>query len=80
MCTFTALERAWREASEPAEREHVMPYMYEGVQLEPAGDQVSAGKSPRGFRVALLDSAKDYGTYRWTVDTRGGSGICAAGI
>jgi spore coat polysaccharide biosynthesis protein SpsF len=69
VCTFTVLQRAWREASEPAEREHVMPYMYEGVQLEPAGNQVSTGESPRGFRVALLDSAKDYGSHRWTVDT-----------
>jgi len=69
VCTFTALQRAWREASEPAAREHVMPYMYEGVQLEPAGNQVSAGESPRGFRVALLDSAEDHGNHRWTVDT-----------
>ena len=69
VCTFSALERAWREASEPPEREHVMPYMYEAVRLEPARPLVSAGKSPHGFRVALLDSAKDYGMYRWTVDT-----------
>jgi spore coat polysaccharide biosynthesis protein SpsF len=69
VCTFSALERAWREASDPAEREHVMPYMYESVRLEHVGNQVSAGKSSRGFRVAVLDSVKDYGMYRWTVDT-----------
>jgi spore coat polysaccharide biosynthesis protein SpsF len=69
VCTFVALERAWREASEPAEREHVMPYMYQGVRLEPAGTQISVGTSQRGFRLALLDSADDYGMYRWTVDT-----------
>jgi spore coat polysaccharide biosynthesis protein SpsF len=68
-CTYTALERAWREASQPAEREHVMPYMYERVELEPARHQLSVGQSPRGFRVALLVAPQDYGTYRWTVDT-----------
>jgi spore coat polysaccharide biosynthesis protein SpsF len=69
VCTFSSLERAWKEASEPPEREHVMPYMYEDVRLEPVGNQLSTGKSRRGFRVALLDSPKDYGMYRWTVDT-----------
>ena len=69
VCTFPALERAWREGNEPAEREHVMPYMYEGVQLEPARDPVSSGRSRHGFRVALLNNADDFGTYRWTVDT-----------
>lgn len=69
VCTFSALERAWREATEPVEREHVMPYMYEGVRLEPAGDRVSTGRSRHGFRVALLNSADDFGTHRWTVDT-----------
>jgi spore coat polysaccharide biosynthesis protein SpsF len=69
VCTFAALERAWTEAAEPQEREHVMPYLYEGVTLQPAERQLSAGVSPKGFRVVLLDWPLDYGAYRWTVDT-----------
>lgn len=68
-CTFAAMQRAWKEASEPHEREHVMPYLYEGVTLAPVGSQVSSGISAKGFRVALLDWQMDYGAYRWTVDT-----------
>ncbi len=66
---YAALERAWKEASDPAEREHVMPYMYEEVELRPAGKGLSVGNSPHGFRVALLGAPEDHGTYRWTVDT-----------
>jgi len=72
VCTFTALERAWREADQPFQREHVMPYLYEGVSLQPASlptCQLSVGVSPRGFRVALLNHDPDYGSQRWTVDT-----------
>ena len=54
VCTFRALERAWREASEPHQREHVMPYLYE-----------REGR----FRVLLVDHDPDYGALRWTVDT-----------
>lgn len=32
--SFTALERAWKEASQPFQREHVMPYFYEGILAE----------------------------------------------
>jgi spore coat polysaccharide biosynthesis protein SpsF len=69
VCTFSALERAWKEAREPQEREHVMPYLYEDVSLVRAGSHVSVGTSPRGFRIAVLDYAVDLGAYRWTVDT-----------
>jgi spore coat polysaccharide biosynthesis protein SpsF len=69
VCTFDALEAAWRNAIEPHEREHVMPYLYEGVELVAAGPRVFVGATPRGFRVALLDCSKDLGGYRWTVDT-----------
>ena len=76
VCTFAALERAWKEAKEPQHREHVMPYLYEGVELsvvspQRAGTsrQLSEGTSPRGFRIALLNHATDFGDYRWTVDT-----------
>jgi len=69
VCTFAALERARREAGEIFHREHVMPYLYEGVELSAISGQLSAGISPRGFKVAQLHHDMDYGSYRWTVDT-----------
>jgi len=76
VCTFTALARAWREATEPFHREHVMPYLYEGVTLTtdsgfPSAEHQSlaTGTSPRGFRIAQLHHDPDYGSLRWTVDT-----------
>jgi spore coat polysaccharide biosynthesis protein SpsF len=69
VCTFTALEKAWKESTEIAHREHVMPYFYEGVELSVIHRQLSLGTSPRGFRVALLHHTTDFGDYRWTVDT-----------
>lgn len=68
-CTFAALEKAWKEAQEPQQREHVMPYFYENVQLSAAGDRLSVGASPRAFRIAVLNHVPDYGEMRWTVDT-----------
>ena len=32
VCSFAALERAWQEADQPYHREHVMPFLYEGIQ------------------------------------------------
>lgn len=69
VCTFAALEKAWKESSEIFHREHVMPYLYEGVELSVVSRQLSAGVSPRGFRIALLNHTTDFGDYRWTVDT-----------
>ena len=79
VCTMETLERAWREANETHHREHVMPYFYEDVDpssLQPAREKtnpgtwyVKQGASPKGFRVALLHHAPDYGHHRWTVDT-----------
>lgn len=54
VCTFMALERAWREATLPYEREHVMPYLYE-----------EEGR----FKVHVVHAGQDYGHLRWTVDT-----------
>jgi spore coat polysaccharide biosynthesis protein SpsF len=54
VCTFQALECAWKEAKEPHEREHVMPYLYD---------------SPDRFMILRVDYEKDYGEMRWTVDT-----------
>ena len=69
VCTFAALERAWKEAKEPQHREHAMPYLYEGVQLTTIHRTLSTGLSPRGFNIALLHHTTDFGDYRWTVDT-----------
>jgi spore coat polysaccharide biosynthesis protein SpsF len=54
VCTFQALERAWKEGDQPRHREHVLPYLYE-----------QAGR----FRVLVLNHDPDYGSLRWTVDT-----------
>jgi len=54
ICTFQALERAWKEAVLPYEREHVMPYLYD-----------QEGR----FRVRVVNTQPDYGHLRWTVDT-----------
>lgn len=54
VCTFAALERAWKEAREPFEREHVMPYLYD-----------QEGR----FNVRVVNHDPDYGAMRWTVDT-----------
>lgn len=54
VCTFSALERAWEEASAPYEREHVMPYLYDVVER---------------FKIIRVDYEQDYGDRRWTVDT-----------
>ena len=55
VCTFKALERAWQEADQPHQREHVMPYLYE--------------KHGR-FRTLLVEHEPDYGHFRWAVDTK----------
>ncbi len=54
VCSFTGLERAWKEATLPYEREHVMPYFYD-----------VEGR----FKVVVVDHDPDYGALRWTVDT-----------
>ena len=54
VCTFQALEQAWREATRPHQREHVMPFLYE---------------FPGRFCFVQLHHAPDYGQMRWTVDT-----------
>jgi spore coat polysaccharide biosynthesis protein SpsF len=69
VCTFAALDKAWNEATKTFHREHVMPYLYEGVELSAVSGQLSAGMSQRGFKIAQLHHDIDYGAYRWTVDT-----------
>jgi spore coat polysaccharide biosynthesis protein SpsF len=51
---FDALEMANREAKEPYHREHVTPYFYEDADR---------------FPIVSVCADKDYGNYRWTVDT-----------
>lgn len=69
VCTFAALEEAWRNGQEPQHREHVMPYLYEGVELAAVSPELSVGRSRRGFRVAQRNHVPDLGEARWTVDT-----------
>jgi spore coat polysaccharide biosynthesis protein SpsF len=54
VCTFAGLETAWKEASLPHQREHVMPFFYD---------------HPERFRIKLLNHTQDLSGYRWTVDT-----------
>jgi spore coat polysaccharide biosynthesis protein SpsF len=51
--TFRCLERVWREAELPSEREHVTPYIW---------------KSPGLFRVANVECGQDASDLRLTVD------------
>lgn len=54
VCSFKALDTAWREADQPYQREHVMPFLYD---------------PPGRFRVLHVRNEEDLGSYRWTVDT-----------
>jgi spore coat polysaccharide biosynthesis protein SpsF len=54
VCTFSALNLAWREAQQPYQREHVMPFFYD---------------QPQRFRILHVNHEADYGSLRWTVDT-----------
>jgi spore coat polysaccharide biosynthesis protein SpsF len=75
VCSFESLQRAWKESDQPYQREHVMPYLYEGVLFQKTiyfPDQdwyIESGTSSHGFRIALLNHIPDYGSLRWTVDT-----------
>jgi len=52
--SMPALERAWREADQAHEREHVTPYFYEHPEI---------------FRLAFAPAKSDYSHHRWTLDT-----------
>jgi spore coat polysaccharide biosynthesis protein SpsF len=52
--TTDALERAWSDAREPCQREHVTPYFYEHPEL---------------FRLVSQCGLIDCSQYRWTLDT-----------
>ena len=51
--TFAALEKAWREARLPSEREHVTPFLY---------------RHPEMFRLGNAAHEIDLSKLRWTVD------------
>jgi spore coat polysaccharide biosynthesis protein SpsF len=49
-----ALERAAERAADPAERAHVMPYLY---------------RRPNEHRLASVRASEDHSHHRWTIDT-----------
>ena len=51
-CRYACLEQAWREASEPFEREHVMPHLWGSER----------------FHIGQVRQESDYSLLRWTVD------------
>lgn len=51
--SFQALERAWREAVLPSDREHVTPYIW---------------RQPDMFRCASVKFGRDLSALRWTLD------------
>jgi len=54
VCSMQALEKAWREAEQPYQREHVMPYLYD-----------TEGR----FKVQVVNLEPAQGHLRFTVDT-----------
>lgn len=68
-CTFATLHQAWQKADQPYQREHVMPYIYDGVTLQPQTPKLHVGISAHGYRIAILQYESDYGALRWAVDT-----------
>lgn len=54
VCSLSALQRAWQEATEKFEREHVMPYLYD---------------TPGRFTVHIAERNPALGHLRFTIDT-----------
>ncbi len=75
ICSFTALQHTWEHAHQAYQREHVMPYLYEGVVWDDSAPMpgnpwyIQRGTTGLGFRIALLNHHPGYGALRWTVDT-----------
>ena len=53
--SFKALEKAWKEANLPSEREHVTPYLW---------------KNPEIFKVCNIENSQDQSSHRWTIDRK----------
>jgi len=51
--SLKALEKAWKFAKKPSEREHVTPYFY---------------NNPTKFKIHHVQNQKNLSTFRWTVD------------
>jgi len=51
--SFESLEKAWKNAKKPSEREHVTPYI----------------KNNKNFKKLYIKNSKDLSDFRWTVDT-----------
>lgn len=51
--SFDALEKAWKEAARPEEREHVTPYIWGHPEL---------------FSLSTFEADADHGRFRWVVD------------
>ena len=51
--SFDALEKAWKEAKKPSEREHVTPYFY---------------NKPNEFEIFNITNKDNLSNLRWTVD------------
>lgn len=51
--SFKSLEKAWTNATEPSEREHVTPYFY---------------NNPQSFKIHFEKNSKNISNLRWTVD------------
>jgi len=51
--SFATLKRAWQEAGDPGDREHVTPYIW---------------RVPGRFRLGVLSAEQDFSSLRWTVD------------
>lgn len=54
VCSFKALQKAWQQADQPYQREHVMPFLYD---------------TPGRFKVVTIDMEPSQGHLRFTVDT-----------
>ena len=53
--SFHTLERAWRDANQPYQREHVTPYICE---------------HPEEFKLLSISADRNNNRHRWTVDTQ----------
>jgi spore coat polysaccharide biosynthesis protein SpsF (cytidylyltransferase family) len=51
--TFKALEKAWKNAKKPSEREHVTPYFY---------------NNPDQFKIFNVENSTNTSNLRWTID------------
>jgi spore coat polysaccharide biosynthesis protein SpsF len=74
--SYSALERAWREAIEPYQRVHVTPYLYqhpERFRLLSVTRWTGAAAPPSHASQPATRSRRlsaDAGQHRWTVDTQ----------